>query len=224
MCGQLLRDCCLHHSPGSWCLCEGKCILLYSSQRFKYKEITIKSFVACSDKSYRVSVLKGKIQPSAPAADIAWSYKNLNKNVFSYYYLSWQDDHWRSFFFFFSSSHFYKSVCSRSVSTSAPVQSVPGQVAAPTLWMCGKRPQSWTVGRWVWCLWRWNRQLFAPAQVESSPTSPAPHIPETPASTAECVWTLSMATGEFKVTGEGCMTWWPAGARCWPVFTDICVV
>lgn len=42
-------------------------------------------------------------------------------------------------------------------------------------------------------------QLCALAQVESSPISPAQDIPETPASMVECVWTLSMATGELKM-------------------------
>lgn len=96
-----------------------------------------------------------------------------------------------------SSSLSCRSACSRSGWMSVPAPSVAGQVAAPTLWTCGTRPQWWIVGLWVLCLWQLNLQRCAPAQAENSPISPVPHIPETPATTVECAWTLSMATGEL---------------------------
>lgn len=114
--------------------------------------------------------------------------------------LPWHDslpDKCSLFLFPSSSSLSCRSACSRSGWMSVPAPSVAGQVAAPTLWTCRTRPQWWIVGLWVLCLWQLNPQRCAPAQAENSPISLVPHIPETPATTVECAWTLSMATGEL---------------------------
>lgn len=98
----------------------------------------------------------------------------------------------------FSSSLSCRSACSKSAQTSVLVQSVPVPADAAMFWMCGTHLQWWIVGLWVLYLWQWSPQLYAPAQVESSPTSPAAHIPKILASMVVFVWTLSMATGELK--------------------------